>query len=368
MVRAGPALPSVPGTGPIDIDLPGGGVPPPLPQEFRDDPPLLYQLVNATLLSAPDRSELADALARLADVAPEQLDWLVRETLGLGTHRLDAWHTSLASERLAALRDGTAEGVYVGHYGFGLDLRRAGKRPSHGFIHAPSLAHAASAAVLRSGWLARGSAAQDSPGAIDLASARVRDADWLLSGVRQGQDLGDLLGASFERGLHDAGLDVAIRPIRQAVIVANGLAESALDVPVDGIELLDLSRSGGLAATIADLGLRAEKERDLLAELDGIESAFDAVDDVLTFESVHQLVVGNIDRAAAVLDGSGPNGGRPPELHGVRTPRGALTIDVRALVLLDADSTSAAGWRSGTRRAVRPGARCVGGRDAAVTR
>ena len=195
---------------------------------------------------------------------PEQLDWLVRETLGLGTHRLDAWHTSLASERLAAMRDGTADGVYVGHYGFVLDLRRAGERPSHGFIHAPSLAHAASAAVLRSGWLARGSNDQESPAAIDLASGRVRDADWLLSGVRQGQDLGDLLGASFERRLHDARLDVAIRPIREAVIVANGLADSALDVPVDGIELLDLHRAGGLGADDRRPRPESAKKSDLV--------------------------------------------------------------------------------------------------------
>ena len=97
------------------------------------------------------------------------------------------------------MRATSPTGLYVGSYGFVLDLDRSGTRPSHGFIHAPSLPHAASAAVLRSGWISRGNNDNESPAAIDLASGRVRQADWILSGVRHGQDLGDLLGAEFER-------------------------------------------------------------------------------------------------------------------------------------------------------------------------
>jgi hypothetical protein len=344
-------------TGGLDndpLDLPDGSpfeLPGPileLPPEFLETAPLLFQLVDATLSNAGDRPELSAALARLATVDPVELDWLVRECLGLGANRLDAWHTSRASERLSTLRDKTPTGVHVGCYGFALDLARSDARASHGFIHAPSLAHAGSAAVLRSGWLARGNGRADSPAAIDLSSARVRSADWLLSGVRHGQDLGDLLGASFERALHDARLDVAIRPLRQAVVDADGLKPSAVDLPIDGIRLLELHRAGALDDTVTALALGARDQRQLNDRLRGLEAAFDAVDDVTTFESVHQLVVGNLERAAAVLDGAGPNGGRPPELNGVRIPRGAVTIDVRTLVLIDASSGTTA-WPDGTR-------------------
>ena len=248
------------------------------------------------------------------------------------------------------MRTKAPAGVYVGSYGFVLDLDRSGDRPSHGFIHAPSLPHAASAAVLRSGWMSRGNNDNESPAAIDLASGRVRQADWILSGVRHGQDLGDLLGAEFERSLHDARLDVAIRPLRAAVAAADGLGDSALDVPVDGVRLLDLHRAGELDATIDGLALETVEEDRLVDLLGALESTFDAVDDVTTFEMVHHLVVGNLDRAAAVVDGMGPNGGRPPELTGVRTPRDALTIDTRALVLIDASASSRGrGWAGGTR-------------------
>ena len=346
----GPGGPAKNGPGPIDVGPPALSLPPMLPQEFHESPPLLYQLVNTTLRSASDRAELADTLARLADVASEQLDWLVRETLGLGTHRLDAWHTSLASERLAAIRDGTSDGLYAGHYGFALDLRRADERSSNGFIHAPSLAHAASAAVLRSGWLARGSEAQDSPAAIDLA--RRAGARRRLAAVGRAPGAGPRRPARHVRS--SAGCTTPVSTSRlgrydRPSSTPRGSPRAALDLPVDGIELLDVRRDGKLATTIADLALPAEKRHDLVDELDVIESVFDAIDDVTTFESVHQLVVGNLDRAAAVLDGAGPNGGRPPELHGVRTPHGALTIDVRALVLVDAASRSASGWRGGTR-------------------
>ncbi len=334
-----------------DVELPGGPFPQmTLPPEFLAAAPLLYQLIDATLAHDGHRQELSDALARLAGVDPVELDWLLRETLGLGSHRLDAWHTSMATERLSAMRSKAPAGVYVGSYGFVLDLDRSEDRPSHGFIHAPSLPHAASAAVLRSGWMSRGNNDNESPAAIDLASGRVRQADWILSGVRHGQDLGDLLGVEFERSLHDAVLDVAIRPLRAAVATADGLGDAALDVPVDGIRLLDLHRAGDLDATIDQLALDATKEDRLVDLLGALESTFDAVDDVTTFEMVHHLVVGNLDRAAAVVDGMGPNGGRPPELTGVRTPRDALTIDTRALVLIDASASSRGrGWAGGTR-------------------
>jgi hypothetical protein len=76
-----------------------------------------------------------------------------------------------------------------------------------GYVHTPSLGHAAAAAVLRSGYLSHKEQAEGEPLAIDLSSERVHRAKWVLDGVREGQPLGALLGYRFERGLHDNGLD-----------------------------------------------------------------------------------------------------------------------------------------------------------------
>src|SRR4029453_14213592 len=83
-----------------------------------------------------------------------------------------------------------------------------------GFVQAPSLAQAATAAVLRSGYLSHKEDSEGDPLAVDLSSERVHRAQWVLEGVRQGQSLGALLGYRFERGLHDDGLDRFIFPFR----------------------------------------------------------------------------------------------------------------------------------------------------------
>ena len=61
-------------------------------------------------------------------------------------------------------------------------------------------AHAATAAILRSGY----DPDHLDAAAVDLSSARVRRTKWLLDGIRHGQSLGSLLGYRVERRLQDA--------------------------------------------------------------------------------------------------------------------------------------------------------------------
>src|SRR5262249_26805689 len=138
--------------------------------------------------------------------------------LDLASHRLDAWVSAQASRRLATLRTRKTAGVRLGGYGVVEDVRPAGATPaSQGYIHAPSLGQAATAAVLRSGPRApRGVAG--APLATDLSPRRVRAALALLDGVRAGQPLGALLGYRLERGLHENHrelvMDQYIAPLR----------------------------------------------------------------------------------------------------------------------------------------------------------
>ncbi|MEO1401446.1 MAG: hypothetical protein AAFV72_09415 [Cyanobacteria bacterium J06635_1] len=200
----------------------------------------LLDSVESTLaaLGADERdlaqslTDMRDSLDHLSRLSEPQLDLLLRETLDLASHRLDAWMTSLATARLHQLRQKQPKGMILGGYGWVENLRmdqRAIPSPSAkndtsplfertdngGYVAAPSLNQAATAAILRSGYLNHGSQEATDPFAINLSSERVRLAQWLLEGVRQGQALGTLLGYRFERGLKENNLADFIEPFRK---------------------------------------------------------------------------------------------------------------------------------------------------------
>ena len=147
------------------------------------------------------------SLQHLQTLAPDTLSRLLRGTLDVCSHRLDAWITSLATKRLTAMRQTHATGVYLGAYGWVENLRPAApgtllpappgesapvtRVPGNtGFTHAPSLNQAATVAVLRNGHLTHARADKRDLLAIDLSSERARLAGTLLSGVRAGQPWG----------------------------------------------------------------------------------------------------------------------------------------------------------------------------------
>ena len=196
---------------------------------------LLYLLLRQAALQVLDpaagttqaeRDEFLSALDILSARTGIELNALMSETLDACGFRIDAWVTSLATRRLNVLRQATEwwtspiANSLIGAYGWLEDVRPrnpgggAAARPSAGFVHAPSLAHAATTAVLRSGYVAHEQSGGSSSLAVDLSSERVRRAQWLLEGVRSGQPLGALLGYRFERALHQQRLDVYIAPFR----------------------------------------------------------------------------------------------------------------------------------------------------------
>lgn len=306
-------------------------------------------------------------LQALASSSVDELDRALRGLLDAYGHRLDAWYTSLAARRLAALRARTPDGLHLGGYGWLDDLRPAsGAGVNHGYVHAPSLPQAATAAVLRSGHLAHHDPEHQAL-EIDLTADRVRVALGLLDGVAQGQPLAALLGYRFERAVRARGVTLAqyLLPIRRlAPLRPDGAPAApptvsdhvaARDV-VDGVALLDRWRTEGPALFDALQRLvrfpppPAEvfvmpppEQRDQLAvELDRLADAYDAVADVLLAESVHQHVLGNTERAAAAL-GALDRQGRPPRLDFVRTPRTGKSFTQRLLVLIG-DETYPNSW------------------------
>lgn len=293
------------------------------------------------------------SLGRLEGLPTAELDRLASSTLDCVAHRLDAWVTSVATRRLDTVRTERGSGTYIGGFGYVEDLRPSTAPVSRGYLHAPSISHAATAAILRSGHLARGESPEGTF-AVDLGSRRVAGALDLLDGMRRSQPIGALLGYRFERSVRDASLQLAkyILPIRQRTPLAHvdtgpdptASVESiaARDV-VDGVALLDAWRPDPGAFWTS---LRIPVASADRAQLDGLmrrlDDAFDAVADVLVAESVHQAVLGNTERSAATLDALDRQ--QPlPDVSVVRTPRNAVGLAHRLLVLFDSDAP-APGW------------------------
>jgi hypothetical protein len=309
-----------------------------------------YERIDRVAASAAFASGLASYLGRLLTLAALPTAELARrlgETLDACAHRLDAWISAVATERLGALRAANPAGCHVGGFGWAEDVRPAAPGPSPGgFVHAPSAAQASTAAVLRNGYLSRGGAG--SAYDVDLSSARVRTALGLLDGARQGEPLASLLGQRFERDLHQRDLDPWIAPLRAHFpLVAGKTPEGdgpvelvAAGNVVDGLALRrawdPTSRS---FSGVSDLpALSAAQLSGLSAAMGALDDAVDAVADLLTAESVFQAVRGNPAGAAASLDAMA-QGVLPPRPEVARTPAGGTSFTQRLVVALDASAT-----------------------------
>jgi len=284
--------------------------------------------------------------------------------LDLHTHRLDAWFTSLATKRLHAMRELEPEGLYIGAYGWLEDLRPEGKSNyiEGEYIHAPSADQAAAAAVLRNAYLTQKHSDTSKPYRINLTSDRVRRALRLLDGVREGQELGALLGYLFERGLHDNGMDRYIDEFRLAFpLVANKLTESkagetaeavAARNVVDGLALAEKWEEPEesedktkffklISENLSDKDKEALKQRIENTVMD----SQDGMADLLLTESMYQLVQGNFERAGAALDAAAGKA-RPPEIESIQTPISGTGLGHRVCILFNGSINSGQGPRS----------------------
>ena len=322
--------------------------------------PLLFQLLKRSIavVAAADRDALVDGLRTLADAAADgrladpvgDLETLLGETLGTCMHRLDAWLSGNATNRLEAVRRTRPAGLEAGAYGWVVDLRPApAGTPSQGFVHAPSLDHAATAAILRSGWSALGGGL-----GVDVSSARVRAAEWIVDGLRDGLALAELLGQSLERRLHDAFLDRHVEPLRRAVLDATGRPDAPAAGIVDGLLVArgwlgadqvapltaaETAVAAGVDGLVAGAGADAAGLRTVL---DAHAADLDAVADTGLVQAVHAVVRGSPEQASATMTGAGSGDAGPPALTSLRTARGGQRVSHRLLLVLDAAAGPAA--------------------------
>lgn len=317
------------------------------------------------------------AIGSLAGLPTARLERCFIEHLDACNYRLDAWQTGMFNVRLSQQRRlQTAErqkGIYLGSYGWVEQVRPSGKRkvvtdpvpeklkPANdrplyeytdngGFVHAPSLNHASAAAVLRSAYMSHATPAKPDVMAVNLSSERVRRALFILDGMRNGQSLEALLGYQFERGLHDRGsadddlkkLNLYIYdyrtafPLLQHVVQQVGTGTVQESIPannvVNGVTLAEKTGTFPFGATGAVLSASAEERDAIIKEKDKLADTLDAVKDLLSAESVYQLVQGNFERCGALLNAV-KDAVIPAELDVIETPRGSqLTFTNRVTI------------------------------------
>jgi hypothetical protein len=329
-------------------------------------PPVLEQLypIPPGYLANPHLG----ALYELASASSAELERLFTESLDLTSHRLDAWIGAYAARRIAAMRQEQVRtqlkptGTFIGAYGWLEEVRPNPRTPiplpdvgnvetqehNGGFIHTPSMSHGSAAAVLRNAHL---SLKADSPAtyAIDLSSRRVRNGRRLFEGVRNGQPVGALLGYELERALHDkhagSGGDQLRFTLRKLYpLVANkggedeGVPAEAIAARnvVDGSALLRAHEQNLIPWGTNGLPVVGTILHGILdGELDRLVEMYDATADLLTAESVFQLVRGNLDAAVPtirnVVDGT-----QPPDTVISRSARGGTGLSQRVALVFQA--------------------------------
>jgi hypothetical protein len=332
----------------------------------------------------PEISEQIAAIDRLARRPTAALERVFAEHIDCLSYRLDAWKQGLITAQLDRLRTVAQEegGTYLGVYGWlenvlpenkaftpvqlapevDAIINKPGDLPlmressNLGLIHAPSLNHATSAAVLRNGYQAN-----DGRMAIDLSSRRVRLASGIIEGMRAGQSLGALLGYRFERHLQDSNIlqvQVVKFAIRRQFPIATNQIKSTIDTAltpqqaeaiaakdvVDGRKLLAFVEASTVKTYpwgIATLppAANAAQQSVLDAALAHLRDVNDAVADLALAEGVHQAVIGNYDRSAGTLEAFA-KGNQPPEADVIRTPRTGTSLTLRNVIHLDPAMTA----------------------------
>jgi len=351
-----------------------------------------------------------DALAMLAEMPTARLERAFAEHMDLCSYRLDAWLTGMVNHRLTYLRsiretriahigEGNAhqpeeaDGIYIGAYGWIENLKpSAGEQKiveteelqaafgdkvsgvvtedssNAGYTLAPSLSQAVTAAILRNAYLTHGDEADSGMMSVNVSSERVRNALYYMEGLRNGQDLGALLGYQLERGLHEKHpgieLDEFIYVLRKRFPLISGKLTKIEDPTataeviearnvVNGHDLLGWIRNKTYPYGLAGLPplpssesldpVNFKRANAIITEMNRLEDSLDAIGDVSLAEGVYQVVGGNYERATGILQAI-TEGKNPPEIQVTNTPRSGKSITHRVLITFDTSDIT--GWHS----------------------
>ncbi|MCZ6820656.1 MAG: hypothetical protein O7G31_14385 [Calditrichaeota bacterium] len=348
--------------------------------------------------------EVRACLEKLENLPTARLERLFAEHIDLCSYRLDAWMTGMVNRRLHSMRyskeseeqyEQRTTGLYLGAFGWleevrpGPDrtetpagdvpasLREPDKSPifddpaNGGFIHGPSINHAVAAAVLRNAYLTHADQEKASVMSVNLSSERVRTALSMLEGVRNGQELGALLGYQFERGLQDRHGDPGLAQYfpnfrKKYPLVADRITpddeteddaittKEATNV-LDGYALLEAAflNDNPIGYDYDVEGLPAAgtpSANAIISEVKRMFATFDAIADLALAEGVFQATQGNFERAGAMLKAVN-QGGHPPEPDIVKTPRSGAAINHKVAIHFETTDDFGTVWPNPTPRA-----------------
>lgn len=304
------------------------------------------------------------------------------EHLDICSYRLDAWKLALANYRLEKRREkpGKDKGLYLGAYGWVENLRPSPPQEApvekipegytgdtlhlhpenQGYIHAPSIEHATTAAILKSGYIANARQGTDESAnamAINLSSARIRTATYILEGVRNGQSLGAMLGYLFERNLRkNLNLRKYLYEFREA-FPANDTQDTETGAPeesqsdstisavrqamvVNGNALLQKDRLEDFPWGITEIQGIPQGDKDALEALvKELHDALDALNDLNLAEGVHAAATGNQARARGLL-GGGVESRLPGDIEVIKTPRSGKRLHNKVALVLEYNATN----------------------------
>ena len=361
---------------------------------------LIANPIELKVISAGLQQQM-DALNHLEKISTARLERAFVEHLDCCSYRLDAWQQAFIKLQLMLMRnnqptgeqeDAAAprQGIYLGAFGWlenvipdkkkiltpkTLDdeLKKDFKKTyvsdseNAGYIHAPSVNQAVTAAVLRNAFLTNGKADNNDEFAVNLSSDRIRLALSVIEGIQNGQSLAALLGYKFERVLHDRddlvnkGIDAFIYSLRKRFpLNANRIVDTKVEndpsvdpntIPITAIEARNVVHGKNLIDHVKKqtgskknypFGFPSDElptaDNDIATAITDavkfIMNIEDAIADLGMAESVHQVCLGNYDRAAGVLE-SYSNGSYPQTPDVIRTPRTGPTLTHRVGVQID---------------------------------
>ncbi len=362
---------------------------------------------NIDVVQTNNLREIINALDHLKNVPTARLERAFVEHLDCCTYRLDAWLLGFINFQLHGMRyqiepsePQTAKpGIYLGAYGWLEDLKPDTEvmtpvqlnreqldifnpdgdlellmdSNNGGYIHAPSINQATTAAVLRNAYISNANQQDPEVYKVNLSSERVRMALGIIEGMQHGQSIGELLGYQLERGLHDryeeAEVDTFIYELRKAFpLNSNRMNETSEDETdldsitqiearnvVDGLALVNhINKTGNKNYPFGKTGLAtadASQRNVIGSEVERLLNINDAIADLAAAEGVHQVVQANYERAAGALE-TYSKGGFPQIPEVIKTPRSGVSLTNRVGIHLESGLSAPA--NANPRAAVEP--------------
>ncbi len=286
-------------------------------------------------------------LVRMPDTERARLERAFRATLDTATHRMDAWVTGFAWQRLKQHSASSRRAHRLGAYGWvdGPILGKLGPTEA-GRLHAPSYGQALASLVLRDKYLSSqrelANPANRNPWHMDIDSRKARLAQDLADEVRLGFNIHEILGRRVE---HIIGTHQKVKELRTSGRYAMRHERKDPNEVCDGVRALRGLLTGDPEGTVTAEYLRLDQPNlppgdpqfplndDQRLNLKLLHLALDTYGDLLMADGVMQLTHRQAERAAETMDAAA-GFSRPPTLEFIRTPPSGYLLETRALTVL----------------------------------